>query len=123
MKLTEIQKQIIESNVVNLATSTKDGKPNLIMVAYVKVTDDARILITDNYFNKTAKILLENDKVSISVWDEKKGKGWQMKGKAEYDQGGKYHRMVRAMVENEGLPAKGAVIIEINEIFNLAAWE
>lgn len=41
-------KNIIESNSVSLSTIMKDGKPNTIGVAYVKVVSDMDIVITDN---------------------------------------------------------------------------
>lgn len=53
VKITPFQKKLIESSSLAFATYDKSGTPNLIAVACLKVVGNDKILITDNFFNKT----------------------------------------------------------------------
>ncbi len=110
-------KNMIENNIVSFATSSKDGKPNVIAVACLKIVDD-KIIITDNYMNKTKKNLEENNKVALVVW--KNEEGYQLKGTAEYIIEGKWFDFVKNLKENKDLPAKAVVVVTIEEVCKLA---
>ena len=81
--LTEAMQRICEENLAYLATSSSDGKPNVVPVGLVKVLDDHRILIVDVFFNKTRKNLKENAEVALAVTDLRKLEAFQFKGRAE----------------------------------------
>ncbi len=110
-------KDLIEKNVVAFATSSKDGKPNVIAVAYVKIKDN-KIIITDNYMNKTKKNLEENNKVALVVWEN--DEGYQIKGTAKHITEGELLDFVKNLEENKDLPAKAAVVVTIEEVCKLA---
>lgn len=114
--LEEIKKHI-ENNPVAFATTTNDNNPNVIGVAFVKVVSDNKILITDNYMNQTIKDILNNPNVCLVVWD-KDFVGYKLIGKAQYFTSGEWLASVKKMKENEGVPAKGAVLIEISKIIS-----
>jgi predicted pyridoxine 5'-phosphate oxidase superfamily flavin-nucleotide-binding protein len=114
MNLIKI-KNIIEDNPIALSTVMADGKPNAVGVAYVKVVSDTEIVITDNYMNQTPKDILNNKNVCLLVWD-KNMKGYKMTGQAEYFSFGKWLDFVKKLSENEGLPAKGAILVKIDKI-------
>ncbi|RLI78887.1 hypothetical protein DRP05_05825 [Archaeoglobales archaeon] len=48
-------KEVLSRNICYFATSTKDGKPNVIPVGLVEPIDDSRILLVDVKMNKTRK--------------------------------------------------------------------
>lgn len=114
MNLSEI-KNIIENNPVSLSTVMVDGRPNAVGVACVKVVSNNEIIITDNYMNQTPKDISVNKNVCLLVWDSEM-KGYKIIGQAEYFTKGKWLDFVKEMPENEGLPAKGAILITVEKI-------
>jgi len=112
-------KKLIEENPMSLATIDNSGDPHVIAVAYVKVVSSNQILITDNCMRRTKKNILRNNKVALAVWD-KDWTGYQIKGTAEYFVSGEWKKFVEEMKENKGLPAKGAILVTIKEIYKLA---
>jgi len=114
MNLLEI-KNIIENNSVALSTIMKDGKPNAIGVAYVKVVSDMEIVITDNFMNQTSEDIQNNNNVCLLAWNNDM-KGYKLIGQAEYLSSGKWLDFVKNMPENNGLSAKGAILVKISKI-------
>lgn len=104
---------------MSLATVMPDGRPNAIGVAFVKVIGEDKLLITDNYMNQTIKDIKKNPNVVTVVWD-KDMNGYKLVGKAEYFDKGKWVEKVKAMPENEGEPAKGAILVKIELIIKSA---
>jgi len=116
MKINQI-KNIIEKNPVALAT-VKTGKAYVIATAFAKIKD-GKIVITDNYMKITTSNIKKNPNISLAVWN-KKWEGYQINGKAEYFDKGKWQNFVKSLKENKGLPAKGAIVIKIKNIKRLA---
>jgi uncharacterized pyridoxamine 5'-phosphate oxidase family protein len=114
MNLKEF-KNLIENNPVALSTITSENKPNVIGVAFVKVVSDSQVLITDNYMNQTIKDILSNKNVCLVVWG-KDLNGCKLVGGAEYYSDGKWKKFVGQMKENKGLPAKGAILVNVSKI-------
>jgi predicted pyridoxine 5'-phosphate oxidase superfamily flavin-nucleotide-binding protein len=116
MRLTDKKiLKIIENNACALATVTKDGRPNVIGVAYVKVVDADTLLVTDNYMQQTKDDIIYNPHVAMITWNSK-WEGYKFIGKAQYHSSGKWLRLVRKMPGNKGLPVKGAVVVKIEKI-------
>lgn len=118
IKITPKIKKIIEENPVTLATVDKDGKPNISVVAYVKVIAADGVIITDNFMTQTRKNVLKNSAVCLAAWN-KKWDGVKLVGKAEYHNSGVWKQYVKSMKENKGLSAKGAILISITKIIDL----
>lgn len=114
--LKEIQNHI-EGNPVALATITDGNKPNVIGVAFVKVISENQVLITDNYMNQTIKDIKNNPNVCLVVWD-KNFVGYKLIGRAQYFTSGKWKDAVEKIKENDGLPAKGAVLVEVSDVLS-----
>jgi hypothetical protein len=110
-------KELIETETIVIATSDAQGKPNAIPVACVKVVSKDQLLITDNYMVQTRENLKENQKVCLVVWNDEGG--YKIVGAAEYFDKGEWKSKVEKMPENEGLPSKGAILVEINQIIEL----
>jgi len=111
-------KELIEENPLALATVDDAGKPNVIGVAYVKVVSKNQVLITDNYMRQTKENLEKNNDVCLAVWD-KEWNGIKLVGNAEYFTSGEWKTFVEKMPENKGLPAKGAILINVSELIKL----
>jgi len=74
---------------IHFATSTKDGKPNVIPIGYVEVIGDDEVLIVDTLMDKTRNNLEENPQVAIAVEVMDDFKAYQLKGTAKIFTGGK----------------------------------
>ena len=110
-------KKLIESNPVAVATCVKN-KPHVIAVSFVKVIGKNQIVITDNFMKTCKQNILRNHNIALAVWD-RKWNGYRLKGKAAYFDKGKWLDFVKKMKENNGFPAKGAILIKVNEIVKL----
>jgi predicted pyridoxine 5'-phosphate oxidase superfamily flavin-nucleotide-binding protein len=115
MKISQEIQCILEKNPVALASVMPDGKPNVIGVAYVKVIDNDKLVITDNYMNQTIQDVKHNPHVAVVVWDEDMN-GIKLVGTAQYYDTGKWVDYVKALPENKEFPAKGAIIIFVQFI-------
>ena len=79
VRLTEeIEESLREAKTAFLATSSQDGIPNVVPIAAYTVLEDGRLLISDQYFNKTLANLRENPQIALSWWGGKGG--FQVKG-------------------------------------------
>ncbi|PIS24334.1 MAG: hypothetical protein COT45_04505 [bacterium (Candidatus Stahlbacteria) CG08_land_8_20_14_0_20_40_26] len=82
----EIKEMINEkarSPRIHFATSSKDGKLNVVPIGDVEVISDEEVLIVDILMNKTRKNLEENPHVAIAVEVLDEFKAYQIKGKAK----------------------------------------
>lgn len=116
--IDEEVKKLIESEAVAVATVMPDGNPNIVGVACVKVVE-GKVLITDNYMNQTIKDIKNNQRVALAVWN-KKWEGYKLIGKAEYFNQGKWLEMVKKMPENKDMPAKGAILVNVDRVIKAA---
>ena len=91
MKMNEEIKQMLDENIVYLATSTTEGKPNVVPIGLAHAISDNEVLIVDVWFNKTRKNLEENAQVAISFMDFKRWGSYQLKGKAKIFKSGEIY--------------------------------
>ena len=115
VKITEEVKDLIEKNAVALASTMPNFTPNVIGVTFIKVINENRLLITDNYMNQTIEDIQKNKNVCLLSWD-KDMKGYKLIGQAEYLSSGKWLDFVKNMPENAGLSAKGAILVKVVNI-------
>lgn len=128
---------------IHLATSTRDGKPNVVPIGYVEVISDEEVLIVDTMMEKTRKNLGENPQVAIAVEAMEKFEAYQLKGKASiFTEGRIFEKALeiqerrderrRLRYAREGIkePAwarelhqrkpKAAVLVKVEEIYSTA---
>jgi len=107
--------------IVFLATSSKDGIPNVVPIGAFKLLDDETLLISDQFFNKTLANLKANPKAAISYWGEKGG--FQIKGTVIIHTNEKvFSDDVAWMKElRPNLTPKSAVIMKISDVFQVKA--
>lgn len=118
-KIDAKMKKVVEGNPMALATVNPDGTPNVIAVAYARVVEGNKIVVTDNYMRRTKENVERNPSCCLAVWD-RKWNGYKISGKAQYFSSGKWKKFVEAMPDNSGLPAKGAIVVEVVEASKLA---
>ena len=66
-----------------LATVGTDGTPNLIYVTCVSMFREDRVVVADNYFNKTRANILAGSKGAL-LFRSQDGTPYQIKGRFEY---------------------------------------
>lgn len=124
--MTERMQRLFEKvDVVVLGTSTVDGTPNAVPVGAKKIIDPETILISNQYFNKTLANMKSNPKVTVMFWHG--GEGYQLKGHVTIETSGKRFedtaRWIEVRSRERGVKrkSKGAVILEIEEIYGISS--
>lgn len=98
MKMSDEIKQMLDENIVYLATSTNDGKPNVVPIGLAHAISDEQLLVVDVMFKKTRKNLENNPQVAISFTDVKRWESYQLKGNAKiYTEGHMFDEVQRVM--------------------------
>lgn len=115
MKIEEL-KDKVEKATIAVATVDSKGKPHNIAIMYAKVKGK-KIIITNNHMVITVKNIKNNPSVSLVFWEGEEG--WRVDGKAEYYDSGEWLEFVKGLEENKDFPAKGAVVVEVEEIRRL----
>jgi hypothetical protein len=122
VKLTEeIKETLTAAKHVWLATASKDGAPNVVVIGAFKLLDDESMLISDQFFLKTLKNLQENTKVAVSWWGDKGG--YQIKGIATLHKDDQVFKdnVEWMKVKAPRFTPKGAVVVKITDAFVLKA--
>ena len=122
--INEILKTLIENNALGLATIDANNNPHVIAVGCVKVVSENQILITDDYIVETTKNIRQNPNVALAVWSrnwEESCVGYELKGTAEYFTEGKWYEILKQNPDTEGEPRKGAIVVTIDKIKELAS--
>lgn len=109
---------LINNKPIHIATISADGKPNLAVVADVKVIDDNRLLISHNEMINTPKNIQNNNNIVITAFDDNWA-GIRLTGTAEYYSQGKYIDMAIKFFKNKSTNPIGAIIVTVNELEEL----
>jgi len=125
MKIPEMVCKAITGQSLHLiATASKEGKPNLIYVKFLKVYSETQLMVANNKFFKTEKNLLENPKMAIVVLDKETGKSYQLKGSVEIHKKGKefedcieWVKETRVRESKPEMVPKAAVLLNVEEIY------
>ena len=120
VKLTDqIKESLTGTKTAFLATASKDGVPNVVPIGAFKLLDDETLLISDQFFNKTARNLKENSRIALSFWGDKGG--FQLKGMATVHTGDDVFRDDVAWMKEirPNLTPKSAVVVKITDVYNI----
>jgi predicted pyridoxine 5'-phosphate oxidase superfamily flavin-nucleotide-binding protein len=118
VKCTDAMRALLtETEIWILATTDRDGIPNAVPLGCVKLLDDDRLLLVDNFMKKTVENIAVNPHVAVSVWND--ATGYQFKGKATIETSGKHFDAAVEMVKarNAELTPKGIVLVAIDSIY------
>lgn len=109
MEIPKEVAEMIEQNVV--AIGSVGEYPSVTPVLFCKVVGD-QIIITNNFMEGTLENIKSNNKICLAVWDDTPNKehGYKLFGSVAYYDNGKWLDFVKKMKENEGLPARGALV-------------
>lgn len=97
------------------STVDKQGVPNSIYVNSVSLFNDEKILVADNYFNKTMKNISSGSIGSILFLTED-NKSYQLKGTISYFTEGELFDDMKNWNPTR-LPSHGVAVMEIQEVF------
>jgi uncharacterized protein len=113
----EIKESLQGSKISFLATSSKNGIPNVVPIAAFKLLDDGTMLISDQYFNKTLVNMKENPVIALSWWGDKGG--FQIKGDVTiHTDDGIFEKNVAWMKESwPKFVPKSAVLVKITGVY------
>jgi predicted pyridoxine 5'-phosphate oxidase superfamily flavin-nucleotide-binding protein len=118
-KINSGMKKLIEENALGFASINAKGELHNIAVALVKVIGSNQLLISDNYIEETVNNIKKNSNVALVVWAKdwiKNCIGYELAGKAEYFNSGKWIDEIKKIPENNGAPCKGAILVTVNKI-------
>lgn len=120
MVLNKELQDAIEKNLVFLATSSKEGVPNVVPVGFARPLDAETILIADNYLNKTRQNLDENPRLAL-IPSDAKAFPFQIKGTVEIFESGEYFDQVTEWAQNvmTELEPKSAILFKVEEIYSV----
>ena len=111
MKMSDEVKRVINNNFVHLATSSKEGKPNVVPIGLCRTISDHELLIVDVFFKKTRKNLEENCQVAIAVEAMEELRAYQLKGEAKiFTQGELYEKAFEIMREQNKVREKRILV-------------
>ena len=113
----EMRTLLKETDIWVLATADRNGVPNAVPILFVKLMDDDRLLLVDNFMKKTVDNISVNPNVSISVWKDKTG--YQFKGKAKIETSGANFEAGEKIVKDKKpeLTPKSIVLVDIDSIY------
>ena len=97
-------------------TVADDGVPNAIYATCVKMLDDGRIVIADNYFDKT-RANIQNGSKGTLLFITEAGKAFQLKGSIQYLTEGTVYEDMRKWVD-EKHPRIAAAALVVEEAFS-----
>ena len=117
----EIKDVVAKQKPLPIATSDKNGKPNVVFVTMWKILDDETILIVDNFMKKTRTNLEENPNMAIVAYDSDIKRSFQLKGIVDLETRGDRYAIAEEMARAKNRPAKVAVVFHVKEIFDATA--
>ena len=120
VKLTEEMKSVFSKvKLFPVATSSKDGIPNVAPIAFVQLLGDDTLWIGDNYMVKTLSNVKENPHLSVYIYDPEVKRCFQIKGKVEVRSSGPDFEKMKGIIKakNEKYPAKTLLVVKITDVF------
>ena len=99
-----------------LATVSPEGLPNIIYVGCIGAFGEDRLLVADNYFDKTRKNLLNGGKGAL-LFRGKNGKAYQVKGTLEYHSDGEVFDHMKTWNPPKHL-GHAAAALRIEEVYS-----
>jgi len=117
----DIRETFKKQRIIPMATSSKDGVPNVIYVGMWWWEDDETLCVANNYLNKTLSNIHENQKVSFISWVREEGKSasYQIKCSAEEQlEGDLYQKMRKVATERERpLPGRSVIVCKVDAVY------
>lgn len=120
-KIPKEVQEFLQDKMAWVATATPDGVPNATPKGSARLLDDEHLVFADLFSRKTRENLLKNPKVAVTFVDEKKAKGYQIKGSAELLSSGPLFEQVAEMLKkapHKLPPATYVVKITVDSVYD-----
>lgn len=113
----------MEEPVGQFATCSKEGIPNISNIGVKYLMEDDTIVVVDNYMKKTLQNILENPSVALLIRRDRES--YQIKGRWHYLNSRPLYNAAAEWMEKKmaGFPAKGAVIIKPEKIYDSSSGD
>ncbi len=118
---SEVKDVVAKQKPLPIATSDKNGKPNVVFVTMWKILDDETVLIVDNFMKKTRTNLEENPNLAIVAYDSEIKRSFQLKGTVDLETRGDRYAIAEEMARAKNRPARVAVVFHVKEIYDATA--
>lgn len=117
MKLPETVKLAWQNREGPIVLTTVDttGQPNAIYATCVSLFDDERIVIADNYFDKTRRNIRSGSQGSVLFITADKS-AYQVKGLLEYHEGGPVFEDMKKW-NSQKHPGHAAAVLLVREVY------
>jgi len=99
-----------------LATVDAQGAPNIIYATCIHLFGDDRIVVAENYFNKTRQNLLMGGRKGAILFICKNGKAYQIKGSLEYHTKGEIFDDMKTWNPVKH-PGHAAAVLQVEECY------
>jgi len=101
---------------VVFATVNEEGVPNAIYASCVSKFSDDKLVIADNYFNKT-RANIESGSYGSILFMTNEGKAYQVKGSIDHETSGEiYEDMLDWCSDNH--PRHAATVLNVKEVYS-----
>lgn len=97
-------------------TVDQNSIPNSIYATCVKLLDDGRVVIADNYFNKTRANIQSGSKAAL-LFITDTNKAYQLKGSIQYLTEGEIYDDMREWVDQKH-PRIAAAVLTMEELYS-----
>lgn len=104
-----------ETNIWVFATC--GDKPNVGPIFFKKIDEQGNIVLFDVFMKKNLQNLVNNQNVALTVFNAQTLQGYQIKGTATYSTDDALIKAGNEQTSKMNLPTKGAVIINIEEVY------
>ena len=98
------------------ATADKNGDPNTIYVTSIKLLEEGKVVIANNFFQKTRANIASDSKGAV-LFITKEGKSYQLKGSLEYFESGAIYEDMRQWADPQ-YPRVAAAVLNVEEAYS-----
>ena len=103
----------LRNGPIVLTTIDSNGTPNAIYATCTKKFSEEKLVVADNFFNKTRANILAGSKGSI-LFITKEGKAFQVKGSIDYVKDGEIYDFIKADFQG----AVAATVVNVEEVYS-----
>ena len=100
-----------------LTTVDADGMPNAIWAGCVKKFSEDKLVVADNFFNKTRANIQAGSKGALLMITNE-GKSFQVKGTISYEESGEIFDDMKANWLNAKMPGVAAAVLNVEEVYS-----
>ena len=102
---------------VVLTTVSADGIVNSIYATCVSKFDEERLVVADNYFDKTRQNIQSGNKGAL-LFITKEGKAFQVKGRISYETSGDVFDAMKNGWLDKKYPGHAAAVVHVEEVYS-----